>query len=313
MTDKGGTIEAKSTETAKVMPFGHSKVSKKARQKLPKTELKMAQKSQKKAHSKLPMRKKIQGIFWTIGILAWTVLAIYLSNFVAFRVMIVVLGPEKAAEPMWEGTIFVLAYTLEILMTVIIPSIIIKKLKIGAKNSQEVIKTKERDDFHKTLGLNGWPTWTDIGLAPVGYIVYLSLAMGAVALLSNFQWFDTEQKQELVYETTVVGWDRIIAFISYVVVAPIAEETIFRGWLYAKLREKFSENLSKWGGMLLAIFLVSLVFALVHSTVVVGVCVFILSVILCVLREITGTIYSGILVHMIVNGVAFYMNYIAQM
>ena len=64
MTDKGGTIEAKSTETAKVMPFGHSKVSKKARQKLPKTELKMAQKSQKKAHSKLPMRKKIQGILY---------------------------------------------------------------------------------------------------------------------------------------------------------------------------------------------------------------------------------------------------------
>ena len=42
----------------------------------------------------------------------------------------------------------------------------------------------------------------------------------------------------------------------------------------------------------------------------VGVNVFALSVVLCALREITGTIYAGILTHMIKNGVAFYLLYL---
>ena len=41
--------------------------------------------------------------------------------------------------------------------------------------------------------------------------------------------------------------------------------------------------------------------------------VFALSVALCVLREITGTIYAGILTHMIKNGVAFYLLYVMGM
>lgn len=281
------------------------KQPKKARPKLPvrpATEL-------KKARPKLPVRKVFQRIIGTILLLAWTVFSIYLSNFVVVNVMVAILGGEAISEPVWEGMMFALVYAMAVLLTVVIPPMIVEKLKLEPEKQETKSKTATRE----ALGLKGWPTWADIGLAPVGYAVYFLLATGMVAILMNFPWFNTEEKQELVYETTVYGWDRIIAFISYVVIAPIAEETIFRGWLYGKLRERFSENMSKWGGMILAVFLVSLAFAVVHQTVVVGVCVFILSIILCGLREITGTIYAGILVHMIVNGVAFYQNYIAKM
>ena len=54
----------------------------------------------------------------------------------------------------------------------------------------------------------------------------------------------------------------------------------------------------------------SILFGVVHMQWNVGVNVFAMSVVLCGLREITGTIYSGILVHMIKNGLAFYYLYI---
>ena len=59
----------------------------------------------------------------------------------------------------------------------------------------------------------------------------------------------------------------------------------------------------------LAIFLVSLLFGVVHLQWNVGVNVFAMSVVLCGLREITGTIYSGIVLHILKNGIAFYILY----
>ncbi len=285
----------------------------------------------KKARKKLPVGEILRPTIWTVTILAWTALAMYLSNYIVANTMVAVLGYEAIQEPVWQGLMFALVYTLDILLTIVLPPIVVQKLKLGQDSLKNKAlhteKTESVDEDNHTkkaektkkildreaLGLKGLPTWADIGLAPVGYIIYFLLAMGIVAIFSNFPWFNAEEQQELVYESTIVGWDRIIAFFSYVVIAPVAEETIFRGWLYGKLRERFSEKMSKWGGMILAIFLVSLVFGLVHSTVIVGVCVFVLSVVLCAFREITGTIYAGILVHMIVNGIAFYRNYIAQM
>ena len=91
--------------------------------------------------------------------------------------------------------------------------------------------------------------------------------------------------------------------IALVFIAPIAEEILMRGWLYGKLRTKLKAPL--------AILLVSLVFALLHGQWNVGVTVFSLSLVLCTLREITGTIWSGIILHMLSNGIAFYLLYVA--
>ena len=98
------------------------------------------------------------------------------------------------------------------------------------------------------------------------------------------------------------GLERGLAFITLVVIAPIIEEIIFRGWLYGKLRI----IIPKW----LAILITSLLFGLIHMQWNVGISVFAMSIVTCTLREITGTIYSGILVHMINNGVAFCLVYI---
>ena len=98
--------------------------------------------------------------------------------------------------------------------------------------------------------------------------------------------------------------DRMFAIIAVVFVAPIAEEVIMRGWLYGKLRNRT--------GIVVALIITSLVFAVLHGQWNVAIVTFALSAVLCGLREITGTIWSGIILHILVNGVAFYLRYIAQ-
>ena len=155
------------------------------------------------------------------------------------------------------------------------------------------------------LGLNGLPTWTDLGLAPIAYVASLLLAYAFSALFSFLPWFNANEAQNVGYNDYLSDWERVVAFIALVVIAPIVEEIVFRGWLYGKLRRRYV--------MPIAIFLTSLLFGIVHLQWNVGVNVFATSIILCLLREVTGTVYSGILLHMIKNGLAFFLVYVLNL
>ena len=156
------------------------------------------------------------------------------------------------------------------------------------------------------LGLRGLPTWTDILLAPIGFIVFMIVAvfvlMVFTSMLPSIDW---SQKQDVGFNNLFTSLDFVVAFVSLVVVAPIVEEIIFRGWLYGKLRARISA--------IPAILAVSLLFGVMHMQWNVGVTVFVMSIAMCCMREITGTIWGGILIHMIKNGLAFYMLYVAHM
>ena len=140
--------------------------------------------------------------------------------------------------------------------------------------------------------------------------MYLILAAGLVALFSLFPWFNAGEVQEVGFSYYVTGGDRLVAFLTLVVVAPIAEEIIFRGWLYGRMREGLLKKVSNKTSTVISIFLVSLLFGIVHLQWNVGVNVFALSLVLCALREVTGTIHAGILLHMLKNGIAFYLLFV---
>ena len=248
-----------------------------------------------------------------VGLLVWVGASTIASQLLVGYAMIGILGVEAFQEPMWSAVYSAVAYTVTLLLVVALSPKIFpkrsanKKKKAGApKEEKSTQKVKNREE----LGLRGWPTWTDIGLAPVGFAVYLLLAAALTAVFTVFPWFDAGEAQDIGFSLNLVGFDRIIAFFTLVVVAPIAEEMIFRGWLYGKLRAKLSEKVSNVAGMIISILLVSVLFGVVHLQWNVGVNVFALSVVLCGLREITGTIYAGILLHMLKNGVAFYLLYV---
>ena len=149
----------------------------------------------------------------------------------------------------------------------------------------KLIKLKTTRD---ELGLRGLPTWTDILMAPLGLIVTM---FGAGILMLIMKWLipgiNLEQEQD-------VGFNNLIG----------REELIFRGWLYGKLRARMTAAS--------AIIICSALFGILHGQWNVGITVFAMSVAMCLIRELTGTIWSGILVHMLKNGIAFYLLYVVM-
>lgn len=198
---------------------------------------------------------------------------------------------EVLSSPVTNTLFTIISYLLAIVLIIWLPPKIFKK-KVAAASRE-------------SLGLSGLPTWTDIGLAPIGYIVSILIAMGITAVFNLMPWFNANETQDLGYSPYMVGLERGVAFIMLAILAPIVEEIIFRGFLYGKLRIK----IPKW----LAILITSFAFGLVHMQWNVGITVFAMSIVTCILREITGTIYAGILVHIINNGVAFFLVYVMGM
>lgn len=156
-----------------------------------------------------------------------------------------------------------------------------------------------------SLGFTRLLNWSDIGLALAGYIVYFVAVLGATFVITKLiPGFSANQSQDLGF-TTLYGVERLLGFVVLVVVAPIVEETIFRGFLYGKLRES---RMPMWP----AILTVSALFGLAHGQWNVGIGTFILSIVLCYLREATGSVWAGILVHMINNAIAFTLLFVTQ-
>lgn len=257
-------------------------------------------------------KKNLHTILYILAVLTWVGAVSIASQLIVGYTMIGIMGRERLAEPLPTAIFSALSYTLAMVLIVFVPPKLLMKWQARKKQGKKQLADTEdcRVISRNELGLKELPTWTDIGLAPVGYFAYLLLASGITLLFSVFPWFDVEQAQNLGFSTFVTGSDRVIAFLVLVVVAPIVEEVIFRGWLYAKIRKKTAAVTNNVVSMMITIFLVSLLFGIVHMQWNIGVDVFALSIVLCALREVTGTIYAGMLLHMLKNGIAFYLLYV---
>ncbi|HEY5695404.1 MAG TPA: type II CAAX endopeptidase family protein [Candidatus Saccharimonadales bacterium] len=157
----------------------------------------------------------------------------------------------------------------------------------------------------KELGLQRLPTWADIGLAPVGFIIYFIASGLLVYVASQIIGFDVSQIQDTGFTRLSRTYEYTLAFLTLIVVAPVAEELLFRGFLYGKLRK----YLPIWVSMLVT----SLLFGVFHGQWNVGVDVFALSLVLCGLREVTGSVWAGLLLHIIKNSIAFFIVFISPM
>ena len=158
------------------------------------------------------------------------------------------------------------------------------------------------------------PTWRDIGLAPVVFVVSL-LATGLMMYLASvvLPGVDMETKQQVGFENLTQRYEMLLAFFTLVVLAPICEELLFRGYLYGRVR--------KYYNVFWAVALTSLVFGLMHVyagpgmplqwNVMIGTTV--LAVFIGMLREYTGGVWAGVLVHMLKNGVAFFVLFVAPL
>lgn len=154
----------------------------------------------------------------------------------------------------------------------------------------------------RSLGLDrfslGGASW-----ALLAFPAYLIMSILASSLVGALFSVDLTQEQNVGYEVGVVsGPELLLVFMGLVLLAPFVEELLFRGFLFSAFRRKFGF----WFGSLL----VSLLFAVAHGQLNVGIDVFVLSMFLCYLRERIGSLWPAIALHMLKNLVAFLVLFI---
>jgi membrane protease YdiL (CAAX protease family) len=229
-------------------------------------------------------------VLWGLAWGAWTMAAFYTVQYGLSYLLLWTVGSERIAEIAASSVavtiINAVVYSILLVLVIAVPWLAYKQ------------KTSWRE-----LGMNSWPTWLDILLSPAAFIVYM---IGAALLAGIAQqvlpWFDLSQEQDVGFNNLITQTDFIVAFLALVIVAPIVEEVIFRGYLYGKLRMRL--------GIVMSALIVSVLFGLAHGQWNVGINVFVMSLVMCGLREVTGSIWSGVILHIIKNAIAYYLLFV---
>lgn len=156
------------------------------------------------------------------------------------------------------------------------------------------------------IGLGRKPKFLDAGYGAITVVIYFVVLLIVMGLISVFiPSIDLEQQQQIGFEKAAGVTGLALVFISLVILPPIVEEIMIRGFLYSGLRNKLR--------VVLSALIASVLFAVAHLQLgsgqpplwVAAIDTFILSIALIALRIRTGALWSGMLVHGLKNGVAF--------
>jgi membrane protease YdiL (CAAX protease family) len=158
------------------------------------------------------------------------------------------------------------------------------------------------------------PKLEDILFALSGLVIYFPAYIGIVTLISSLiPALNVNQTQQIGFQNPGGTLQYVLVFISLVILPPIVEEIIFRGFLYTSLRKKLP--------IVWAALLTSLIFAAPHLLEggsggllwIAGIDTFILSLVLVWLRQKTDRLYAGMGLHALKNFVAFASLYLFHM
>lgn len=233
--------------------------------------------------------------YW-IGLAAWTVVSLIAGQFIA---ALLLLNFTVSPNPNVQTAIgAALGYIIALFITV------------GLKP----LVTKQPVSI-KLLGVSRSPSWMDIGLAMLSVLPYFLLTAVVVWVGIGVGVIDPKVGQEIAFSNVSARIDYVVAFITFVIMAPLAEELLFRGYLLGGLMEK--------GSAWLAVIVSSVVFGLLHApgfteTGIVwqwgaAADTFALAIVAGSLRVTTKNIWAGVILHAIKNGIAFYFLFVAPM
>ena len=155
------------------------------------------------------------------------------------------------------------------------------------------------------------PRLRDIGYALAGFAAYLPLYVLLVSALTRvIPSLDVDQPQQIGFQHADTPPELLLVMISLVVLPPLIEEILCRGFLYSGLKSKLP--------VIWAALITSVLFGAAHLQAFTGepllwiaaIDTFILSLVLIYLREISGSLWPAIGLHMIKNGLAFTLVFI---
>lgn len=154
--------------------------------------------------------------------------------------------------------------------------------------------------------------WASLGLRR--FPAFKSLAMTALALgeilVINSVWSLVQQRFDLAPQPSMLPWfgggvgGLALAMLLGGGLVGFAEESFFRGFLYAGLR-------ARWGVGWAAV-ISSAIFAALHLLPSVILPVFVMGMLFCWLYERTGSLWPGIALHATVNSLAFFGAYLLE-
>jgi membrane protease YdiL (CAAX protease family) len=164
---------------------------------------------------------------------------------------------------------------------------------------------KRRNIKLAQIGLGRRPKSSDAIKGLVGFAAFflvLALVNGLMA------WFFPEingETQDVGFNNLHSNLDQVLAIMALVIFPPIGEEILVRGYLYSGLKSSMR--------FIPAMLITSLIFGLAHlqlgsGTAVLwaaGIDTFVLSIVLVYLRQNTGALYAGMLIHALNNLIAF--------
>jgi len=142
-----------------------------------------------------------------------------------------------------------------------------------------------------------------LGYTVLGFVLYLSTAF-IIAFIQNYFNIEIPGFGQQIQKIPAFGSgliNMIIASITIIIVAPIAEEIIFRGFLYQLIAKYFPAKL--------AIPLAGFIFAVSHLEFNVILPLWLLGTIIAYIFHKTNSIYTTVLFHALNNLLAFIAEY----
>lgn len=292
----------KSAKTGKFTVVAPDKVSQPA----PKVDsvdayLRKSEKPPKKPAEKSSNRRKILSI---VGWVAWFVATYFIAQIIVaiplaimqYAGLFDIQNPTAMAQMLIQAAI----YATMLIVAVGGPWLLRKRLKLPR--------------IRELIGLDRRPTWRDAGYAlastPVYYGLLLVASLAVTIILGVV--IGTDSTKQIMEQTQEIGFSRTgnsfaqlaVIFVALVVVPPVCEEILMRGLLFGRLRRK----LSYWPTAII----VSLTFAVAHWQINVAIDTFVLSMVMCYVREKTGSIWGTIGMHVIKNGIAFVLLFLVN-
>lgn len=153
-----------------------------------------------------------------------------------------------------------------------------------------------RYPFWKSIGFE-WPQNFTPKIATMLSILVAIVLFGVASLVTTL-WGGNKTDLDLLIESSLPA--RFVLAFAAVATAPLVEEIIYRGVLYAPLERA--------AGKVIAIFVVSLLFSGVHvfqywNNVAVIIVITLLSFTLTTVRAYTGKILPAFIIHLVFNGI----------
>lgn len=233
-----------------------------------------------------------------ILVIGWVALSFGLANGLVYLLALAMggLGWLKTINPTILTFIAsVMIYALALVILIAVPRL----LQVKFPKFKQLVATPLE------FGLDGLPTWRQLGLGVAGFIASMVLMVVVTMLvMAIVPGFNINQAQDVGFTKGNFYYrhEMLMIFASLVVLAPIVEELLFRGYLYSKLRRDWS--------MWVTTLAVSLLFGLAHGQANVAVLTASLSLVMCVTRDWSDTIYPSVIIHMLKNGLSFYLIFV---